>query len=76
MDRREFIAYASVFAGFIVSNPNAAIRLLGYIIWMGTNLFWFLDSRARKDKSQEKMWGLYLISVVWGLANSIYAMVI
>lgn len=64
---RDIMAYASVIGGFTVSNTNEYIRLGGYLIWVVTNIFWFVDAYKRNDKGQFKMWGLYVISVFLGL---------
>ena len=64
---RDGIAYASVVGGFTVSNTNEYIRLFGYLVWVVTNTFWFVDAYKRNDKGQFKMWGLYIISVFVGL---------
>ena len=64
---RDVIAYASVVGGFTVSNTNEYIRLFGYLVWVVTNTFWFVDAYKRNDKGQFKMWGLYIISVFVGL---------
>jgi hypothetical protein len=65
---REIIAYASVLGGFTVSNNDKYIRLFGYLLWSITNIYWFIDAyKYRKDNSQAKMWGLYIMSVILGL---------
>lgn len=68
LDRLQYVGEALGVAGAVlVALPSAALRALGFAVWIGANAAWIVYGRKTENGHISRLFSFYLVTAVIGL---------
>jgi len=68
LDRLQYVGEGLGVAGAIlVALPSAALRALGFAVWIGANTAWIVYGQKTENRHISRLFSFYLVTAVLGL---------